>query len=45
MYKRNFEETNYLVVVNYLVGIYQERRKSSLDMWLRFCFECIVKED
>ncbi len=44
--RETFEETNYLVEVDYLIGIYQERRKSSLDMWLRFCFKCsVVKED
>jgi len=43
--RETFEETNYLVEVDYLIGIYQERRKSSLDMWLRFCFKCsIIKE-
>ena len=43
--RETLEETAYKVEVDYLIGIYQERRKGSLDMWLRFCFKCsIIKE-
>ena len=43
--RETLEETAYDVEVDYLVGIYQERKKNSLDMWLRFCFKCnILKE-
>ena len=44
--RETLEETSYDVEVDYLVGIYQERKKNSLDMWLRFCFKCnILKEN
>ena len=44
--RETLEETAYDVEVDYLVGIYQERKKNSLDMWLRFCFKCnILKEN
>tara|TARA_B100001778_G_C18501101_1_gene589730 strand:- start:357 stop:809 length:453 start_codon:yes stop_codon:yes gene_type:complete len=40
--RETLEETAYLVEVDYLIGIYQERKKNSLDMWLRFCFKCNI---
>ena len=43
--RETLEETAYIVKVDYLVGIYQERKKNSLDMWLRFCFKCSIKEE
>jgi len=39
------EETAYKVKVDYLIGIYQERRKNSADMWLRFCFKCTIEDE
>ena len=39
------EETAYKVRVDYLIGIYQERERNSLDMWLRFCFKCNILEE
>ena len=39
------EETAYKVRVDYLIGIYQERERNSLDMWLRFCFKCTVENE
>ena len=43
--RETLEETAYDVEVDYLVGIYQERKKNSLDMWLRFCFKCNILEE
>ena len=43
--RETLEETSYDVEVDYLVGIYQERKKNSLDMWLRFCFKCNILEE
>ncbi len=43
--RETLEETAYLVEVKSLIGIYQERKKNELDMWLRFCFECNIKEE
>ena len=43
--RETLEETAYLVEVKSLIGIYQERNKNKLDMWLRFCFECSIKEE
>lgn len=43
--RETLEETAYLIVVNSLVGVYQERKKNSLDMWLRFCFDCTIKKE
>ena len=43
--RETLEETAYLVEVKNLIGVYQERNKNSLDMWLRFCFECSIKEE
>jgi ADP-ribose pyrophosphatase YjhB (NUDIX family) len=43
--RETLEETAYRVKVDYLVGIYQERKKNALDMWLRFCFKCSIKEE
>jgi len=40
--RETFEETAYLVNVDYLIGVYQERKKNSKDMWLRFCFKCSI---
>ena len=40
--RETFEETAYLVNVDYLIGVYQERNKNSKDMWLRFCFKCSI---
>ena len=42
--RETLEETAYLVKADYLVGIYQERKKGSLDMYLRFCFKCSIIE-
>ena len=43
--RETLEETAYDVEVDYLVGIYQERKRNSLDMWLRFCFKCNILEE
>ena len=43
--RETLEETAYDVEVDYLVGIYQERKKNSIDMWLRFCFKCNIIEE
>lgn len=43
--RETLEETAYDVEVDYLVGIYQERKKNTLDMWLRFCFKCNILEE
>lgn len=43
--RETLEETAYLVNVKNLIGIYQERRKNNLDMWLRFCFECTIEKE
>ena len=43
--RETLEETACLIEVDYLVGIYQERSKNALDMWLRFCFKCSIKEE
>ena len=43
--RETLEETAYDVEIDYLVGIYQERKKNSLDMWLRFCFKCNILEE
>lgn len=43
--RETLEETLYEVKVDYLVGIYQERNKNSLDMWLRFCFKCSIIQE
>jgi len=43
--RETFEETAYLVNVDYLIGVYQERNKNSKDMWLRFCFKCSIYDE
>ena len=43
--RETLEETAYLVKVDHLIGIYQERRKGALDMWLRFCFKCTIQKE
>ena len=43
--RENLEETAYIVEADHLIGIYQERSKDSLDMWLRFCFKCSIKNE
>ena len=43
--RETLEETAYQVKVDYLIGIYQERSKGALDMWLRFCFKCTIQEE
>ena len=43
--RETLEETAYDLEVDYLIGIYQERKKNSLDMWLRFCFKCNILEE
>jgi ADP-ribose pyrophosphatase YjhB (NUDIX family) len=43
--RETLEETAYIVEVDHLIGIYQERSKNSLDMWLRFCFKCSIKNE
>ena len=43
--RETLEETACQVKVDYLIGIYQERRKGALDMWLRFCFKCTIQEE
>ena len=43
--RETLEETAFLVKVDYLVGIYQERKKDALDMWLRFCFKCTIEDE
>ena len=40
--RETLEETAFKVKVDYLIGIYQEREKDEIDMWLRFCFACKV---
>ena len=43
--RETLEETAYKVKVDYLIGIYQERGKDEIDMWLRFCFKCSIIEE
>ena len=43
--RETLEETAYLVKADYLIGIYQERKKNSLDMYLRFCYKCTIIEE
>lgn len=43
--RETLEETACLVKVDHLIGIYQERKKGALDMWLRFCFKCTVEKE
>jgi ADP-ribose pyrophosphatase YjhB (NUDIX family) len=43
--RETLEETAYEVKVDHLIGIYQERRKGALDMWLRFCFKCTIQKE
>ena len=43
--RETLEETAYKVKVDYLIGIYQERGKGEIDMWLRFCFKCSIIEE
>ena len=43
--RETFEETDYLVHVDYLIGVYQERNKNSKDMWLRFCFKGSIYDE
>ena len=43
--RETLEETAYLVNVDYLIGVYQERKINTKDMWLRFCFKCSVYDE
>ena len=43
--RETLEETAYLVKADYLIGVYQEREKNSLDMYLRFCYKCSIIEE
>tara|TARA_B100000161_G_scaffold224941_1_gene170828 strand:+ start:257 stop:709 length:453 start_codon:yes stop_codon:yes gene_type:complete len=43
--RETLEETAFKVKVDYLIGIYQEREKDEIDMWLRFCFKCSIIEE
>ena len=43
--RETLEETAYIIKVDYIIGIYQERKKNSKDMWLRFCFKCSIIEE